>query len=372
MVAIVPWVWAVGLVLMLMLSWFAPQDFRETARPYLALMAFTFLFDTMIFHVGLMTLAPAALALVLRRKRLSAVLVTLSLSLLAIPLWDARPKSIDPTLQQRSKLRVFSLNVYAENRSYDLIVAEINRWDPDVIVLVEMSGRTGKAIIPQLKEEYPYISYPNVIGGGTILTRIPSKRNPTPLLHRIGEPEADAPREPVVMEFAGVDVAIYGVHLMSPSRTLKQSTGWNALGTLAYSTKENRRQVADLTELIQLETRPTIIAGDFNFTRSTANMRRLRSVGLIESHAQAGSGLGITWTPKWWPQISRLSGFRIDHILMTRELRAIRHYVGNDVGSDHLPVISDIVMAAEAVPEASESKESSGSNAAALVEGEAK
>ncbi len=346
---------------MLVVAWFTPQDFRLTSKPYLAVVAITFLFDTMIFHVGLLTLAPAALAMILRRRRLSAGLLMLSLLLLASPIWDARPKSIDSQLSHRSKLRVFSLNVYADNRSYDSIVAEINRWDPDVIVLVEMSGRTGKAIIPQLKEEYPYISYPNVIGGGTVLTRTPSKRQTSPLAYRIGEPEADAPREPVVMEFSGIDVAIYGVHLMSPSRTLKQSTGWDAFGTLAYSTRENRRQVADLTELIQLETRPTIIAGDFNFTRHTANMKQLRSVGMIESHAQAGTGLGITWTPKWWPQISRLSGFRIDHILMTRELKAIAHYVGHDVGSDHLPVISDIVLVTEALPDTSESKPSDAS-----------
>jgi endonuclease/exonuclease/phosphatase (EEP) superfamily protein YafD len=32
---------------------------------------------------------------------------------------------------------------------------------------------------------------------------------------------------------------------------------------------------------------------------------------------------------------------RIDHILTTDELRAVRAEVGADLGSDHLPVIAD-------------------------------
>ncbi len=78
---------------------------------------------------------------------------------------------------------------------------------------------------------------------------------------------------------------------------------------------------------------PMIIAGDFNAPPESRNMRD--SFGdLTNAFSRVGSGFGTTRHNGW----IRL---RIDHVLHSTGLRAVRARIGRDVGSDHRPMIVD-------------------------------
>ena len=80
---------------------------------------------------------------------------------------------------------------------------------------------------------------------------------------------------------------------------------------------------------------PIIVGGDFNTPREGQNFRT-NWRGLENAFVVAGAGFGAT----------RLNGWirlRIDHVLYGSGLRAVRAVVGADAGSDHLPLIVDLV-----------------------------
>ena len=126
-----------------------------------------------------------------------------------------------------------------------------------------------------------------------------------------------------------MDVVVYALHLTCP-KSMRQ------IGL-------NRAEVADLCKMLENESRPVVLAGDFNFTDHTANAAALRGQGLSSTHDLAGNGRGSTWRfEKLW---DRLPGFRIDHVFISRQLTCTNSQVLDPFGSDHKPIIADIALA---------------------------
>ena len=79
---------------------------------------------------------------------------------------------------------------------------------------------------------------------------------------------------------------------------------------------------------------PAIILGDLNATPWCVPFRHMIESANL-TNAMDGRGFAGTFHAKW-PGFLRIP---IDHVLHTKELRVLRHVVGDDgLGSDHLPV----------------------------------
>jgi len=90
----------------------------------------------------------------------------------------------------------------------------------------------------------------------------------------------------------------------------------------------------------------SILAGDLNLSDQNEGYAAIMTRGLTDAHRAAGFGLGLTYprrfTPRWsYPVI------RIDYILTTAELQPVESWVGEDGGSDHLPVLAKIAWFGE-------------------------
>jgi vancomycin resistance protein VanJ len=83
---------------------------------------------------------------------------------------------------------------------------------------------------------------------------------------------------------------------------------------------------------------PTLIVGDFNLPVESAIYRRNWGT-FRNTFSRAGSGAGYT-------KYTRLWGIRIDHILTTDDISTRQNVVDPDVGSDHRPVIADLMLPA--------------------------
>ncbi len=81
---------------------------------------------------------------------------------------------------------------------------------------------------------------------------------------------------------------------------------------------------------------PMIVVGDFNLTIESTIYRRDWS-DLANAFDVGGIGLGHTWRSRW-------HGARIDHVLTNRHATARRAFIGPDFGSDHRPMIADLVI----------------------------
>jgi endonuclease/exonuclease/phosphatase (EEP) superfamily protein YafD len=81
---------------------------------------------------------------------------------------------------------------------------------------------------------------------------------------------------------------------------------------------------------------PVIVAGDFNMTPESVIYRR-RFGHLQNAFSTAGWGWGGT-------KFTRIHSVRIDHVLADDHWQIARCEVGPDVGSDHRPVVAELLF----------------------------
>ena len=141
------------------------------------------------------------------------------------------------------------------------------------------------------------------------------------------------------------DSAIGNVHLPSPSHglfavldryTFVAPTRRAMLQTGIVNRSEASAAVATDASLIAAN---TVVLGDFNMPVDSAIYRRdwsrftnaFSTTGWGFGHTVRGSRRGLS------------SSARIDHILVGANWSPVRCWVGPNLGSDHLPVIADLI-----------------------------
>jgi endonuclease/exonuclease/phosphatase (EEP) superfamily protein YafD len=225
------------------------------------------------------------------------------------------------------RLRVMTVNVHASNTRYDDVRAEIERLDPDIVFLPENTDLWAAGLAP-LRERYPY-----VIDGksASVFSLFLFSRLPLSDASIIQLPQPDG--SPAIVARAcreGADndmacVRVVGIH-PPPPRTAewaaKRDAVLNAVPGLIAGPDAER----------------TILLGDFNCTPWSPLFRDLVTATGLRSTA-AGVGLAPTWSSRWLP-----FGLTIDHILVGAAIKSHGHEVGNEVGSDHFPVVADLVF----------------------------
>ena len=109
--------------------------------------------------------------------------------------------------------------------------------------------------------------------------------------------------------------------------TVRRHADWRA-GRLALVA----RSLADRGDL------PILVGGDFNTPPESPHLvGLLREAGLRDAFAEAGWGYGFS-RPVGFPWV------RIDDLLASRPWVVARCWAGPDVGSDHLPVLAELIL----------------------------
>jgi endonuclease/exonuclease/phosphatase family metal-dependent hydrolase len=107
-----------------------------------------------------------------------------------------------------------------------------------------------------------------------------------------------------------------------------------------------------IVEIAAAAEHPFLLMGDLNETSLQARHDELESIGLQDVFGTVGSGNGFTYPNR----ISPLPDFlihpvlRIDYIWASAEWQLLSASVGDDIGSDHLPVIAHLALAEELEP----------------------
>ena len=239
-----------------------------------------------------------------------------------------------------SALRVMACNI--QNGTVDLPVLEqaIISTGADIVALQECPAQVALHL-PQgwhslQRGELLVASRFPLVEAGSFQTMHPPHRWPRDslLATRIKTPSGN--------------VAFNTLHLPSPRYGLLQILDRTTVlrpsrrGLLEQETR-NRRDVADrVARMIAAQTEPVIVAGDFN---TPVESTIYRSVWGDYANAFSLVGIGFGWTER-----TSVKGVpvhvRIDHVLSRGNLRPVRCQIGPDVGSDHLPVVTEYVMTA--------------------------
>jgi endonuclease/exonuclease/phosphatase (EEP) superfamily protein YafD len=96
--------------------------------------------------------------------------------------------------------------------------------------------------------------------------------------------------------------------------------------------------LAELGQVVGLETRPVVVAGDLNATWDHRPFRDLMATGLRDAAIEAGHGWARTW-----PSARRAVPFlRLDHILISGDVAVAAYRTGPGQGSDHRSVMAEL------------------------------
>jgi vancomycin resistance protein VanJ len=233
-------------------------------------------------------------------------------------------------------LTVMTYNVGAGLASPLRLVEVLQQSGADVIGLQELAPEQGTAIADLLGTDYPHQAlHPTGIPGKGIISRFPIHETSLLDLHP-GRPDLRA-----IVAAPGGDLTVIVAHPPPPR------FGRNRL---VHSALTNE-QIASIATAATCGV-PAILLTDFNRVGWQAAYRQLRGAGLIDAFGTAGRGLGLTLPTR----VSHLAYrghplgdvplpplLRVDYVWHTAHFRAIDSWIGSHAGSDHLPVLAELV-----------------------------
>ncbi len=221
-----------------------------------------------------------------------------------------------------SAMRAMLLNVNTQLGDASRVRAVVSDADPDILVLEEISS-VWMSDLAWLKNSYPYsLAQPREDNFGIgLFSKLPlAEAN----VVYIGD--AKVPSIIASVSTTHTNLRVIATHTLPPS-------GRN------YSRWRND-QLEKLPDYVQSPL-PVLLLGDLNVTPWNYHFRCLLArTSLLDS----AKGYGVQPT---WPNYNPLLLIPIDHCLHSTDITIVDRRVGEDVSSDHYPVIVDFVIGTE-------------------------
>ncbi|MBV7335658.1 endonuclease/exonuclease/phosphatase family protein [Chloroflexi bacterium TSY] len=254
-----------------------------------------------------------------------------------LPNITASIQPTDPTKQ----LRVMSWNTLLTSKVDGEFYDVIEEQSPDIIALQEVGYSARRKLMSILGEQYPYQSSDtaNFGNGLALLSRYPI----------IGTPSRDmllatCSCQQVSINLNGTSITVINVHPESPARRYVLSRRIPRV-YLFDTTAQDLTFIVILKLLERAQDEPLLFVGDLNTTERQPNYQKLRKY-LYDSFGEAGWGMGYTYPSRMWIRRAqwKLPLIRIDHIMHSKEWRAISAWTGRIIDSDHLYIMADLVL----------------------------
>ncbi|HET9984121.1 MAG TPA: endonuclease/exonuclease/phosphatase family protein [Longimicrobiales bacterium] len=287
-----------------------------------------------VLLLPLALLVPAALALLHGRALLALAAAAATLLFPVMGLRVHRERSEYGVEGVPGRVRIVTLNADDSRRvAYDLPVL-LEVWRPDVVAFQECRQTLALAV-RAMRGWYRHAAGDELC----LLSRYPIERADAMDRSALADVRAASTigGAGYVVRYAlrlpGGTVHLTNLHLETPRK------GFEAV------MRGSLRGLSGNTELRGIESRlarrwaerdggPVLVAGDFN-TPVESRIYRAAWGDLANAFSAAGRGFGYTRHNGW-------IHVRIDHVLAGRGWRVLRAVVGDDVGSDHRPLVVDV------------------------------
>jgi len=221
-------------------------------------------------------------------------------------------------LEAKTKISLMQINVSYTNTEYTKLIELIRASEPTIITLNEVDLNWLTKIKAAVGGSYPYTSeLPSAdYRGMAILSKIPL-RGEEVYYFGSGDP-------PVIRVMLDDDLSLIALHTKSPI-----SKDWS---------ESRDAMINGVAGLISNLPGSIIVAGDFNTTIHSAAFREtLNRIGLRDGRRGHG------WKPSW--QYGTPMAVAIDHILYRGDDIFVQDFrIGPYIGSDHRPIIADILL----------------------------
>ena len=263
--------------------------------------------------VGVVIVAAAA-ALRMAGWLDAAAVVTLIHLLTVAPDLSARTRP----LPAGAPLRVLLLNVHTRSTGYAEVRELIADTHPDVVALLEVDQRWLDALAPAVASYPQRLEHPRDDNFGLALY---ARSTLTAAAENLG---SQLPTVVATLDVQGTPLAVVLTHPLPPVSGAALDQMYTQFAAIGARTRELGPRL--------------IVLGDFNATPWSRPFQRLvAATGLCDS--RAGFGMQATF-----PASSTLLRIPIDHVLTSCSIGVRDRVVERDVGSDHLPVLVDLVV----------------------------
>ncbi|MBT9312672.1 endonuclease/exonuclease/phosphatase family protein [Leptothoe kymatousa] len=282
-------------------------------------------FQVQYFLAALIIAATAAL---LRNYRLLLVILfcTALLSAQVMP-WYIPVSLGGPS----TNYRIVLANLNFNNEDAGAALTLIDQEQPDLALFLE-TGRPMEQQLTALKRDYPYSTTPE---DGILLY---SKYPLTDIhLKQFGR----YARESLTAHFKVFDtpISLVAVHPLPPIES-KMFLSRNTL-------------LNDVGQYIKAQTDAVIFLGDLNITMWSPYYQHFIQQTQLKNTRQ-GFGIQPTWPrvgsyfglPRWTQWLISPLQIPIDHCLVSPQIRVADVHTGTDTGSDHAPLVVDLVIPA--------------------------
>jgi endonuclease/exonuclease/phosphatase (EEP) superfamily protein YafD len=218
-------------------------------------------------------------------------------------------------------LRAIAVNVAADNLDRAAVIRVLHGTRPDVVLITELTPFWATAL-EELSTDLPFRRLAPRTGahGIGVWSRLP--------FTVVDELPAGA--SSVAVRLVEPPVIVLGTHAFPPFTP--------------HLLRLRDHEFARLAAFVRRHPGPLVLLGDLNSSSwSPAFRDLLRDAGLRDT--RLGRGVQPTW-PAWLP----MAQVAIDHALVSPEVRVHARWVGEHLGSDHLPVVLDFSLASPTVP----------------------
>ncbi|WP_369070526.1 endonuclease/exonuclease/phosphatase family protein [Kineococcus terrestris] len=272
-------------------------------------------------------------ALVLRGRRAAAAVLTPAVA----AAWLLGPYAVPWRGGGEHDLRVAVYNTSGP-RGVEGLRALLATWEPDVVLLQEVTTRTARELAGEFPE-YPHRRLGRLSGDEWSDASAVWSRTPlTGVVPVDGLPAGARPAEVVTVAVGGREVDVVSLHLASPCLTCAgEQVERNPAGGTAAAARTRVAEAQRLVEVVRERRaagRAVVLGGDLNSSDLNQPLRVLTGGGLVDVHRAVGDR----------PQLTRGPGpgaARVDVVLVAG-LEPVADAEGWRGASDHSPVIADL------------------------------
>ena len=222
--------------------------------------------------------------------------------------------------ENQETIKVLHSNLLSSNQNYSLLAKLLDEESPTIVVLQEVNIRWLSQLATVLSSYKYTIEKPQRDNFGiAVFSRIPLDEANVISLGNLGVPSIE-----VTFSLQSESVKLIATHPVPPTSDI-------------YYGARNE-QLTRVAKHISLHTGPKLIIGDLNVSMWSSDYVKFEALSGL-TNARKGWGVMPTW-PTQLPFLM----IPIDHILISEHF-AVNHFkTGNDIGSDHLPLVIELSL----------------------------
>ena len=223
-----------------------------------------------------------------------------------------------------SGFTLFAANVLQSNTADSLVIRELQEVKPDLVVLTETNRRWESALREFTESRYPYRSLAPLENtyGMLLYSKIPLV---DPKVRYIVDDSIPSIHTGLALP-GGDTLQLYAIH---PTPPMPQH---NPMST------DRDAELMRIAKLSRHHNRPVMVVGDFNDVSWAGSTQLFQRVGRFLDVRQ-GRGFYNTFDAK-----NYLLRWPLDHLFVQPGIRVAEWKRGNDIGSDHFPIIATITL----------------------------